>query len=45
MPSGTPAAQKARRDWAQAEQYRAAVRELEKARAELDSLEGETLPD
>ena len=39
------AAQQARRDWAQAEQYRAAVRELEKARAELDSLEGETLPD
>ncbi|MFQ8759141.1 MAG: hypothetical protein ACLSAF_06525 [Intestinimonas sp.] len=34
------AAQQARRDWAQAEQYRAAVRELEKARAELDSLEG-----
>ena len=29
------AAQQARRDWAQAEQYRAAVRELEKARAEL----------
>ena len=39
------AAQQARRDWAQAEQYRAAVRELEKARAELDGLEGETLPD